>query len=329
MTEFNIFNPQLTKVSKSMEGKMLLIYGNNNLGKTYQALRLEKPFYLPFEFGARAISGVPFLPIDKWTDFKKINKQLTDPKTLDKAKETIQTIVFDEVFAAARYCQDYLCKKHGVETIGEGNKGFGLWTEYANEMFFELDKLMKAGYTLVFIAHEERNKDTNQINPKGDVRSIGVIRDHSDIIVRVVSNGTDKDGNVINSSGYLAETPEHFARTKFRYMDTFIPDFTAENLEAAITEGIRRQEEAEGVKAVTFEEQKEILKTETHNFDEVYAEVNELGTHMATAGHLDELLEMVKRHLGNKKVADAKPADVEFLYLLLLDVREFLSELNV
>src|SRR6185312_8805103 len=130
MTTFDIFNPMISTVAKGLEGKVITIAGTNNLGKTKQATRMKKPFYLGFEKGIRAISGIPFLPINNWRDFKKINKQLTDPKTLDKAKEMYQTIIFDEVYTSALYCQDYLCKKHGVETIVEGNNGYGLWKEY-------------------------------------------------------------------------------------------------------------------------------------------------------------------------------------------------------
>ena len=155
MTSFDIFNPQVSVVAKGLEGKIVLVYGNNSTGKTLQGTRMEKPFYLPFESGIRNIPNVPFLPINKWSDFKRINKQLCDPKTLDQAKEKYQTIIFDEVYASARYCQDYLCKKHGVETIGEGNNGYGLWKEYENEYWGEFDKLSKAGYTVYFIGHEQ------------------------------------------------------------------------------------------------------------------------------------------------------------------------------
>src|SRR6185312_1992293 len=112
MTTFDIFNPMISTVAKALEGKVITIAGTNNLGKTKQATRMEKPFYLGFEKGIRAIPGIPFLPINNWADFVKINRQLTNPKTLEKAKETIQTIIFDEVYTSALYCQDFLTRKH-------------------------------------------------------------------------------------------------------------------------------------------------------------------------------------------------------------------------
>lgn len=326
MTALDIFNPIISSVAKGLEGKVITITGSNNLGKTKQATRMEKPFYLGFEKGIRAISGVPFLPLNSWSDFVKINKQLTNPKTLDKAKESIQTIIFDTVGTSALYCQDFICRKHGVETIGEGNDGFGLWKEYEIAYWEQIDKLLGAGYTLIFISHVEQTKEGKWI-PKGDKRSITPIINNSDIVLFLTSNGVDENGRVIPSSAWLAETEHFFARSRFDYIDTHIPEFTAENLEKTIAEAIERQEKAEGISAVSYEEQVEANTSETLDFENIKKEVNEIGTKLAQSEYMDELLEMVEKHLGkDKKVADAKPSDVEFLSLLLLDLKEFADE---
>ncbi len=323
---FDIFNPQISVVAKGLEGKVITIYGSNNLGKTKQATRMAKPFYLGFEKGIRAISGIPFLPINNWRDYKKINKQLTDPKTLDKAKELYQTIIFDEVYTSALYCQDFLCKKHGVETIGEGNNGYGLWKEYEKEYWTELDKLLGAGYTLVFIAHAEETKE-GKIIPKGDKRSMTPIIDNSDVVAFLTSNGVDEEGNVVPSSAWFAETEKYFARSKFDYMITHIETFSAENLEKALVEAIEKQEEIEGVKAVTFQEQNEIYKSEELDFDKLVAEINQLGTQLAELERVEEVIEVIEKHLGKgKKVSEAKKTQVEVLAVILDDLKDLLSE---
>jgi len=327
MTTFDIFNPQISTVAKGLEGKAILIYGSNSTGKTKQATRMKKPFYLGFEDGIRAIAGIPFLAINRWGDFKKINKQLTDPKNIDKAKEMYSTIIFDEVFTAAKYCQDFLCRKHGVETIGDGNNGYGLWTEYANEFWGELDKLLKSGFTLAFIGHEQLDKDSGKIVPKGDVRSMALIRDNCDLIIRLTSNGVDENGRVIKSTAWTAETDEYFARSRFDYMDTVIPEFTAESLEKAVAMAIERQEEAEGITAVSYDEQRESMTSEVLDFDKLKDQVNEIGSQLAENGQLDELLDLVEKHLGKgNKVAEAKPHQAEVLSLLLDDLKELVAQ---
>jgi AAA domain len=323
---FDIFNPHVSVVAKGLDGKVITMYGSNNLGKTKQATRMKKPFYLGFEKGIRAISGIPFLPINNWTDFKKINKQLTNPKTLDQAKELYQTIIFDEVYTSALYCQDFLCKKHGVETIGDGNGGFGLWKEYETEFWAEIDKLLGTGYTLVFISHQEETKEGKAI-PKGDKRSIKPIIDNSDIVVYLTSNGVDEDRNVIKSSAWFAETDEFFARSRFDYIDTYLPEFTAENLEKVIAVAIERQEEAEGVKAVSYEEQNERFKSDALNYDDLMEEIMAVGGQLAEAERLEDLQEVVEKHLGvGKKVTECKKSQVQIMALILDDLKELLSE---
>ncbi|WP_310877198.1 AAA family ATPase [Priestia megaterium] len=279
------------------------------------------------EDGIRAISGVPFLPINNWRDFKKINKQLTDPKTIDKAKELYQTIIFDEVFTAARYCQDFLCKKHGVETIGEGNGGYGLWKEYENEFWTELDKLMKSGYTLLFIGHEQKDKDTEQIIPKGDVRSMQPIRDNADVVAYLTSNGIDEEGKVVKSSAWFAETEKFFARSRFDHIDTYLEEFTAENLEKVISVAIERQEEADGIKAVTYEEQKESFTSEELDYDQIMQELKGIAGEFQKAGKWDELTEVVEKHLGEgKRVTECKKSQVQVMAVILDELRDLLAE---
>lgn len=323
---FDIFNPQVSVVAKGLEGKVITLVGSNSLGKTKQATRMKKPFYLGFEKGIRAIAGIPFLPINKWSDFKKINKQLTDPKTLDKAKELYQTIIFDEVYTSALYCQDYLCKKHGVETIGEGNNGYGLWKEYETEYWTEIDKLLGTGYTLVFISHVDETKEGKQI-PKGDKRSIKPIIDNSDVVVYLQSNGVDEEGKVIKSSAWFAETDKWFARSRFDYIATYLEEFTAENLEKVLAEAIEKQEQAEGVKAVSFTEQKERFTSEELSYEDLMNEIITIGSKLAEVGKLEELQEVVEKHLGvGKKVTECKKSQVQVMAVILDDLKDLFAE---
>lgn len=238
-----------------------------------------------------------------------------------------QTIIFDEVFTAAVYCQDYLCNNHGVDSIGEGNNGYGLWNEYRNEFWGEIDKLLKSGFTLFFIGHTQFSKEEDKIVPKGDVRSMQIVRDNADIVAYIKSNGVDEDGNVINSSAYFAETDEFFARSRFDYIDPYLENFTAENLEKAVTEAIKRQEEAEGVNAVTYEEQKESFTSEELDYDTLMEEINEVGTKLAEDERLDELTEVVEDHLGKGAlVKECVKGQEQVMAVILDELKELLEQ---
>ena len=326
---FDIFNPQVSVVAKGLEGKRIMIYGGNNLGKTKQATRMKKPFYLPFEKGVNAIGGIPFVPINSWADFKKVNKQLTNISTVDKAKELYNTIIFDEVEASAKYCQRYINGLYEVTRLKDGNEGFGLWKEYETEYWEEINKLTGAGYTIIFIAHKTENKDGMTL-PKGDKRALEPIIDNCDIVVYVKSNGVNEEGKVINSSGYLAQTDEFFARSRFDYIDTYIGNFTAENLEEAVINAIQKQEEIEGVKAVSFNEQKAAFESEKITFDELMIKIGESGEKFIEANKADLLVEIVERHLGKgKRVSECAKGQIEVVSVIYNDLIDTIEELKL
>lgn len=271
----DIFNPTVSVVAKGLEGKVILLVGSNSVGKTRQATRMKKPFVLAFEKGINAISGVPYANVEKWSDFKKVNKQLTG-KDKDKARETYDTIIFDTVDAAALMNEKYVAGQHGATDIASGNGGYGLWKQLEAEFYEQVALLTGAGYTVVFIGHVERDKDTEQMIPKGDKRSMGIVRDIADIVVYLESNGVDEEGNVIKSTGYVRETPEYFARSRFDLMPNTIDPFTAETLEEAIILGIQREKESGG-KTVSHDDFVKQNKGEELVFSELKERIIKMG----------------------------------------------------
>ena len=281
----DVLNPPISVVSEGLEGKIILLTGGNSTGKTKQATRMSKPLYLAFEKGINAISGIPYINIDKWADFRKVNKQLTG-KDKDKIREKYDTIIFDTVDAAALMNEKYVAGQHGATDIASGNDGFGLWKQLESEFYEQITSLTSLGYTVVFIGHVERDKHTEQMNPKGDKRSMGIIRDLADIVVYLESNGVDEEGNVVLSTGYVRETPEYFARSRFDLMPNVIDPFTAETLEEAIKLGIQREKEAGG-KTVSYDEYVEQNKSEELVFSELKERIIKMGHAFTEAGLLE------------------------------------------
>ncbi|UXO88822.1 ATP-binding protein [Bacillus safensis] len=323
MSGLDIFKPEVSVIAKGIEGKVVTIYGSNNLGKSKQSSRMTKPLYLPFEKGLNAIAGVNFMPINSWGDFKKVNKQLS--KNVEKAKEMYQTIVVDEVDAFAKYATRYVCNQYNVERIKDGNDGFGLWKEYENEVWDEINKLISNGFTVIFIAHAEADKK-GKIYPKGDKRALAPVIDNSDIVVYLESNGVDEEKNVIKSSAWMAETDDFFARSRFDYIDTYLEEFTAENLNQAIIEAVERQEAAEGITAVTYEQQKEVNSSESQDFDSLMNSIKETGKKLNAEGKLEKLNEVVEKHLGkDKKVTECTPKQLDVMSVILDDLNDLLD----
>lgn len=333
----NIFEPNISVVPKGLKGKKILIYGDNSCGKTLQSTRAEKPLVLTFEDGLDAISGVKFMPINSWADFKKVNKQLTAKATVAKAQEMYQTIIFDEVYASAMMCEAYICTKYGAEHVGEqaeqGESRPNLYKAYEKEYWDEFNKLTKVGYTVIFIGHETVDNKTKQIIPKGDKRSMQVVRDNCTVCVYLQNNGVDENGQEILSSAYFNATTDFFARSRLTHIVPMIETFTIENLEKAISDAVDAEEAEKGIKSVSYEIYQESITSEKHSFADLKAELKALAgkaitlSDKASAGAVTASI--IEDHLGKgATLGSITEKQVDQLSLIVFDLKAHVDELQ-
>lgn len=327
----DIFNPQVSVVAKGLEGKTIMIYGGNNLGKTYVASRLSKPFFIACESGLNAISGVKYNRVNSWADFKRLIKQFTNKATVDKAREMYDTIVIDEVYASSILCQDFVIATYGkgALTLGDTQKGeANLYQMYEKEYFRMINLLLSCDYTVVFIGHAQE-KD-GYVSPKGDKRCLNPIIDNCDFVIYLTSNGVDENGKIIKSSGHLAETPEYFARSRFEHCPTLIEEFTAENLEKTIITAIENEEKFNGSQTVTYDEQKAQNTSVSYDYDDVMEQLQNVGQRFAQANKMDILTEIVEDTLGaGKKVSECTKKQIDAMMIILDNLQDKANELGI
>lgn len=330
--QVDIFNPQETVIAKGLAGKSALIYGSNSLGKTAQAVRMSKPFVIATESGLNATVGVKYNRVTSWADFTKIVKQFTSKATVEKAREMYDTIIIDELYALALLCQEYV-----QSTIGQGaltlsdapDSKHNLYQSYEKIFFKAINTLLSCDYTVIFIGHEQIDKD-GKATPKGDKRSVDPVRDFVDYVVYLKSNGTDEKGNVIPSSAYLAETDKWFARSRFETTPTYIPVWSAEAFEEAVNKGIEGIEKEKGVKAVSYQEQKAQNTAQEYDYDETMNEIQEVGQKFVDAGKLDILTEIVEDTLGKgAKVSECTKKQIEAMVIILDNLKDRAEELGL
>lgn len=332
----DIFNAPVSTVSKDVKGKLILIHSNERkLGKTLQATKFPKPYYLRFEQGINAISGLSYAPLTKWADFKKIRKQLTNPKTIEKAQEMYNTLIVDTTDVAIRWCDKYVCGMQGVDRLNDGNNGYGLWAEYANEWFNEWNPLLNAGYTIIFISHSEVRKmkdpktgvEYEQWVPKGDKRTIDLIVDAADLIGFVRSNGYDEDGNPQMSSIYFQNCPEFLAGSRFKYMAPEITPFTAEGVQEALAKAIEQEEQESGISAVSYAEQVAVSMPEEISYDEAIAKVKPLFEKVMKKNGKENTLKVVEKYLGEgQKLSGTTEKQLEQILMIIEDFEDMLED---
>mgnify|MGYP000821012210 FL=1 len=140
----------------------------------------------------------------------------------------------------------------------------------------------------------------------------------------------DEKGQVIKSSAYFAQTDKFFARSRYDYMVTSIPEFTIDALEKALADGISAQEKAEGVQSVAFEQLKEQNTAEKLSFDDLMVEVQELGQKLFETDHFDVVTEVVENTLGpGKKVTECTKKQVESVAIIRDDLLEACKNLGI
>ena len=266
MSKVDIFAQQDNTMVGSLDGQKILVYGGNDTGKTYQTTRLPKPMLLMTEAGGNA-RNVPKFPIDDWDDFTEIVKQLISK--YEQAREKFSTIIIDTTEALVSICEQKVAKRYGVLDVSmvqdaddSNPNGYLL----ARTMFKnQINLLARHGYTVVFISHEmvdDKYKDpiskeiSSKIMPYGSNKEKGstkFVRDLCDFVIFTQAQGVDPTtGKTIYSKAICKETKDVFARSRYTTMQTYIDEFTAENLTKAIETAIKKEAENEGMGLTSF-----------------------------------------------------------------------------
>ena len=196
MAGINIFDVKPHQVSRDMRGYSVFFFGGWKTGKTTIATKFPKHFLLAFEKGYSAIPGAMAQPINSWSEFKQVLRQLKD----EKAKEMFETIIVDTADIAYDYCTKYICDNNDADAVSDipFGKGYGL---IEKEFDTCLRQIVQMGYGLVIISHEtdktftnENGTQYNKIVPTLDKRANNVVARMCDI-VGYARSIPDENGN--------------------------------------------------------------------------------------------------------------------------------------
>ena len=288
----SIFKPRKSVVQKGMAGKSVLLYGGNSTGKTLNCVQAKKALLVAFELGINAINDVTYVQPKKWAEWKKIVNDLTSDATIKEAKEMYDTVIIDSIEPMFRQAEDFICTSFDVPSVGRDSDGKmsrgGVWKEFRAAIEEQNRKLLGAGYTLIFIAHEgtrdmydDRGNQYTKIYPRGDKASVDYLCDNCDFIAYARNQAPDENGNEILSTLYFRPTMAFHARTRFKYMVSSIPEWNIEKLNAAIAEAVKKEEDATGKVGQTFEERKaqevKEAKAEAENKEPIQNIIDKIG----------------------------------------------------
>lgn len=302
-------------------------------GKTSTAAKFPKALILGFEVGYLTIGGVKAVPINKWSEFKQVLKQLKDPK----AHEVYSNIIIDTADIAYDLCEKYICNQAGVSAINELPFGSG-YAKTGKEFDEALRSIPQMGYGCVMISHsqdktftDENGREYNQIVPTLGNRPRLIVDRMSDVIG--YAHPVEEDNGYTHTVLYMRGTPRFIAGSRFKYTPDSI-DFTYENLVNAIGEAIDKQAQEDNGEFVTDEKTTAHEVAPEYDFDELMGEFRKMIAQIQDATGDDftkkwapKITSITDKYLGKgKKVNDCTADQVEQLVLIVDDLKEAVGE---
>lgn len=321
----DILNLQPTTISRDLKGKYVLIYGAPKVGKTSFAAKFKKNLLCAFEMGYNAIDGIYAQPIQKWSDFKLLLRQLEQPA----AREKFDTVTIDTASIAYDLCEQFVCAQNGVQKINEIPWGQG-YTQVKAEFESCLRKITMLGYGLILIAHQEIRKETidgNDIefySPALNKRCYEICNRLVDVIGYIAIEW-DADGNAERYL-YTRQTPRVIAGSRYKYLAPKIK-FGYQELVDAIGNAIDQSEKLDG--AVVVDETVKVAE-EQLDYAALRAEAQDLWTKLVGGDDGEEMAKRIMKRVemifGHPmKLSEITEDQVDLLQLVVVDMRDLLN----
>jgi len=318
MAILNLLDLQPTTISRDLKDKYLLLYGPAKCGKTSFAAQIPDNLIFSFEKGTNFLGGIYAVPIEKWSTFKLMLKQLSKPEVQKKFK----TVTIDTLSIAWSLCEQYICDTANVSSISDIPWGRG-YALLKDEFSDALRQISMMGYGIILITHakvkstkidEDTTIDT--MAPNIPERAQDVVNALVDIIgcIKVTphADGTSDRTLITRSTPYIV------AGSRLRYLPSEIP-FGYKELVEAMNEAINRQE-ADGDVVVDRTEKQQIVSQRT--YDEALAEARGIWESLLNRPNPEEAVEKASKIIEKImkrpcRISEIKPEQLDLLELVI------------
>jgi len=334
----NLLEIEPHKVSRDLKGYSVFFYGEPKSGKTTTAAHFPKALLLAFEKGYNAIPGIMAQPINKWSEFKSVLRELKK----EEVKQKFETIIIDTADIAYDYCTKYICDNtkrpdgsFGVDSVSDipYGKGYGMVGQEFDEC---LRSIVQMDYGLVIISHatdktfrNESGEEYNQIVPTLDKRGTNIVSRMADIIgySRIVDTEAGEKTML-----FMRGTNRYMAGSRFKYTPDYI-EFSYENLTNAIADAIDAQAKEDGQQFFTNEKSNLYLKKDNElDFDKLMLEFQDVINRIIKKANSEEVFQneytpkitqITDKYLGRgNKVSQCSREQVEALSLIVEELKE-------
>ena len=317
----DLLSLQPSVISKDLREKYILLAGQPKIGKTEVCCMAPDALILAFEMGTNARPGAMVQPIEKWSDFKLVLRQLEKPEV--KAK--FSTVCIDTVGIAYDVCEKFICAQNGIQKIGDIPYG-GAYAALSKEFESALRKITMLGYGLIMTCHlkESADADGNIIGYKPDLnnRCLKIVNGLVDIIGVITQTWNEKGESERWIQTRATQTVQ--AGSRFRYLEPKIKFGYKEFVDA-----LARAIEAEEANGATVVDKIERVSEEKVSFTDLMAEAKELWIKLVGSGETaneevaNTILKKVEIIMGHKmKLSEFTEDQVDLLALVVAEMRE-------
>ena len=320
MAVIDLLNLQPTVISRDLRDKYILLAGKPKVGKTEFCTQAPDALILAFEIGTNARPGAMVQPIQTWSEFKLVLRQL------DKAevKEKFATVCIDTIGICYELCEQHICAQAGVQKIGDIPYGGG-YAALTKELETSLRKITMMGYGLIMTCHlKELSDDDGKIvgyKPDLNNRCLKIVNGLVDIIGVITQNWNEKG----ESERWIQtrSTPTITAGSRFKYLEPRIP-FGYKEFCAALARAIDKEAEM----GATVVDGPIILETEKLDYKAIRAEASDLWNKLIEKDPENAPIIMKKAEIifGRPiKLSEIMEDQVDLFWLVVLEMRDMLD----
>jgi nucleoside-triphosphatase THEP1 len=327
----NLLNLEENRVSTDLTQYSMVWIGNSGEGKSMSLNKFltdispegKKPLFLMTEDRFQNIPNIMAVKINSISDLKSAINQLKNPKL----KEKYSSVVIDTIDKFEELCEQYVTEGHDVSILDEVG-AFGKGTRYFKKVLRAIGDIRNLGYPVHFVAQSTVTKDiekkTEIIDMKLSKNTLSYIKEGAFLLGYLWKESKDGKEDRYVTFSKSAILPN--------LKDTFgLPlKINVSDLKVTLEKVISSYGEVNITSEKTITERKEGIP-----FKDLVKKGNDLGGLLATNGHLDEALAVLKQNISFgeegkiKSLDDLNEGQLEILKVVVLEFEGLVEKYNI
>lgn len=323
----NLLDLTPNKVSVDLTQYSTVLMGDTGVGKTTTLMKFLKelvpdkePFFLEFEDRFQNIPSIMAVKIDTMSDFKSVIGQLRNPAL----KEKFSCIVIDTLDKYEEFCERYVLENRDAEILKDVG-GYGEGSLRFKSALRNIGVIQSLGYTVHFIAQSSHSKDFDTKKESDSLKlnknTFSYCREAAFLVGYMYADAKGERFITFKKSDKYPDLKDTFG----------LPDkVNVKDLKSIWTKAV------EDLGGDFTTKEKTIDKTApVEDFEAIKSKGIELGSLLASSGHLAEATAVLQKNLGldengNVKMFDTlRDTQLDLTKVIVMELEELIKKFNI